>query len=117
MDAKTLQRYMPVLVSICLIVGLAVLRNRSRTLAALLATMPINLPLGFWIVYSGGADQSDMSNFARSALVALVQTFIWILAVLFLLRAGWTLWPAMLGGYVAWLVLVGIMFAVGWLHL
>lgn len=112
-----LRRYLPVLVSIGLIIGLAVLRNRSRTLAALLATMPINLPLGFWIVSSGGADRADMSSFARSTLIALVPTFVWVLAVFALLRAGWTLFPAMLGGYVAWLALVGIMFAVGWLHL
>ncbi len=116
-DVKTLQRYAPVLVSICLIIGLAVLRNRSRTLAAILATMPINLPLGFWIVSSGGANQADMSNFARSTLIALVPTFIWILAVLVLLRAGWTVWPAMFGGYTAWLGLVGIMFATGWLRM
>ncbi len=113
-----MQRYLPVVISICLLIAVAILRNRSRTLAALLVTMPINLPLGFWIISTvDGVDQASMDTFVRSTLLGLVVTFVWLLAVWALLRAGYGVWPAMLGGYAVWAVIVGVMFAVGWLRL
>jgi hypothetical protein len=47
------QRILPVLVSILIIISVAVLRQYSKTFAAIAATMPINIPLGLWIVYAG----------------------------------------------------------------
>jgi hypothetical protein len=41
----SLPKTLPVLTSIAVILLVAVLRERSRTVAALLATMPINIPL------------------------------------------------------------------------
>lgn len=37
---------MPVLVSIGIIIAVAVLRNVNKQFAAIVATMPINIPLG-----------------------------------------------------------------------
>ena len=48
------QRVLPVAVSIGIIIAVAVLRQYSKTFAAIAATMPINVPLALWIIYSGG---------------------------------------------------------------
>lgn len=112
-----LQQYAPVLVSIGLIIALAVLRNRSRTVAALLVTMPINLTLGVWIVSSGDVDRAGMLTFVRSALVGLTATFAWIIAVYVLLRAGWPVWAAVVGGYAVWASGVGVLLALGLLRM
>ncbi len=38
-------RVTPVLISIGIIIGIAILRQYSKTIAAIAATMPINIPL------------------------------------------------------------------------
>ena len=99
---------LPVLVSIGVILLVAVLRNYSRTLAAITATMPINIPLALWIVYSAApADKSGMITFTEGLIIGLIPTFAFLIVAYLAARAGLGL-PVMIGGgYVAWGICLG----------
>ena len=113
-----LQRLFPVLASIGIIVVVAVLRDRSRAAAAVLATMPINIPLALWVVSSGAnGDARVMADFVRSLIIGLLPAFVWLGIVFVTLRAGWNLWPAMGVGYAVWGVLIAALFLAGVLRL
>lgn len=108
------QKILPVATSIALILIIALLRDRSRTLAAVFGTMPLNMPLALWVVF-GASDEGPVAaaNFARSLLVGLVPTFIWLVVVYFALRAGNSLGIALLIAYAVWAVLMGIAYFTG----
>lgn len=94
---------LPVLFSIGVILLVAVLRNHSRTLAAITATMPLNIPLALWIVSSGSpSDGAGLASFIEGLVIGLIPTFAFLVVALLAARAGWGL-PAILGaGYAAW---------------
>ena len=101
------QKTFPVIISILIILLVAVLRDRSKTLATLFATMPINMPLALWVIASGGAnDTADMSGYVRNFIIALVPGFIWLGMVYILLKVGWGLLGAILGGYAVWGIII-----------
>jgi hypothetical protein len=100
--------------SIVIIVVVAVLRERSRTAAAILATMPINMVLALWLVVgTPDATQGTLVTFIHSLLVGLVPSFIWLVVVYVAVRVGWTLAPAVVAGYVVWGGLTALAFSVG----
>jgi hypothetical protein len=99
----TLQKWLPVVTSIAIIVLVAVLRERSRTLAAIVATMPINIPLALWVVFGAGdADMSTVEPFVRKILVGIVPTMIWIAVVYIGVRNEQPLLASIVVGYVVW---------------
>ena len=108
------QRLIPVVTSIAIILLVAVLRDRSRAVAAVLATMPINIPLALWVVSSGsGGDAKVMADFVRSLIVSLIPSFIWLGVVFFAVRAGWGVLAAIGVGYAIWALLMVVMFWIG----
>ena len=114
----TLQKLLPVAASIAIILLVAILRERSRTLAVIFATMPINMPLALWLLSDTvNGDNVIMTGYARSLMVGLVPGFIWLFIVFLSLRLGWSLLAALLSGYAAWGVLIGCAFWFGWLSL
>jgi hypothetical protein len=109
----TLQRWLPVLTSIGIILVVAVLRDRSRSVAAVVAAMPINVPLALWVVSAGaGGDSKVAADFMRATLISLVPSIIWIVIVWTAMRASWSIWPAMGVGYAVWGVIVAGLFYV-----
>lgn len=110
-------RVLPVIVSICIILIVAVVRNYSRTLASIAATMPINLPLALWVVSAGEThDQAAMTEFTKGLIINLVPTFFFIIVAWLAFRAGWTLVPAVIAGYAAWgVILLAITLLRTWL--
>jgi hypothetical protein len=109
---ETLQRIAPVLASILIIILIAVLRARSKTVAAITATMPVNVALGLWIVYvSEGGDHETVIPVVRSMFVGVAATAVWLLAVWAAARAGWGLPRLLLAGYAAWAVTIATVFA------
>lgn len=112
------QKSIPVVTSILIILIVAVLRDRSRAVAAVLATMPINIPLALWVV-SSGADGNAvvMANFVRSVIISLIPSFIWLGVVFLALRGGWSLLVAIGVGYAVWAILIGGLFWLGVLKL
>lgn len=106
-------RVAPVLVSIAIIILIAVVRQYSKSFAAIAATMPINLPLGMWIVYSGSEDsQAALEEFTQAALVNLLPSVIFMLVAWQASKAGYSLMATILLGYVAWGVSLGFVFLV-----
>lgn len=104
------QRVLPVLFSILIIILIAVLRNYSKTLAAITATMPINMPLAIWILSSGtNVTQDGMVQFIETLIFGLIPTFIFLIFVYFGARAGWTVVPMLGVGYVGWGISLAIM--------
>lgn len=106
-----MKKMLPVLISIAIIITVALLRERSRTLAAVLVTLPINIPLSMWIVARGNAGNTKIIyDFARSTVIGMGITQVWILIVFFALRAGWTLPAALASAYGVWIVLIAVLF-------
>jgi hypothetical protein len=99
-------RVLPVIVSILIIITVAVVREYSRPLAAVLATMPINIPLALWLVYSGPG--GDMEPFTRALLINILPTLVFLLIVWLAARAGWGLLPMLATAYAGWGVGLGL---------
>lgn len=109
----------PVLLSIVIIIAIAILRNSSRVLAGILGTMPVNVALALWIVYSGAnGEKSSIRQYTDTLPFGIVGTVAFILAVWFAARAGWKLLPMLAVGYAAWGFTLALMFALkGWLKM
>lgn len=111
-----LQKTLPVITSIGIILLVAFLRDRSKTLAAILATMPINIPLALWVVFGTGSyEQHDAEVFVRALLPGIFATMIWIAVVFLALHFGVRIVPSVLIGYAVWAALILIFIRVGWL--
>jgi hypothetical protein len=104
-------KVLPVLMSIGIIITIAILREYSRTLAAIVSTMPINIPLGMWIVFSGST-QTEFEYFTRSLFLNMWPTMVFILLAWLAVRAGWQLLPSIGVGYLGWGVTLGLLFLV-----
>lgn len=106
-------RVAPVIISIGIIVLVAIVRNYSKTLAAIAATMPINLPLGMWVVYSGSENaKADLEQFTEAAMINLVPTLIFMVVAWQVSKAGYSLVATIVIGYVGWAISLGIVFLI-----
>lgn len=58
------ERVVPVVLSVLVILLVAVVQERSRHLAAIIAAMPLSAPLAMWIVFSAThGDQRQTADF------------------------------------------------------
>lgn len=103
-------KILPVIVSIGIIISIAILRQYSKAIASIAATMPINIPLGLWIVASGTENnQQALTEFTESVFVNIFPTVIFIFVAWQMIRAGHGVWSAVVVGYGAWgLGLIGV---------
>lgn len=100
-------RLVPVALSVLVIVLVAIVQERSRALAAILATMPLTAPLAMWIVFSAsGGDQRQTADFVRSMVVGFAASLIFVLACWFGLRQAWGFGMTLLVASVVWLAVV-----------
>jgi hypothetical protein len=107
----TWQAILPVLVSIVIIIAIAALRGYSKTLAAITATMPVNVALTLWIAYSGeNGDKIGFEKFTRSLAQGIVPTTLFVLSAYLASKAGWTIAQILIASYAVWAIAVGIMF-------
>lgn len=87
-------RILPVVVSILVIIAVAILRNYSKNFAAIAAVMPLNIPLGMWIVYAGAENKKEtMTDFSGALLINIIPTFIFMIVAWQSARVGWSLAP------------------------
>jgi hypothetical protein len=102
-------KVLPVLVSIVIIIAVAVLREHSKSLAGILATMPVNIPLALWIVYAAeNGERVAVVQLTDAMLIGIVPTVIFLVVVWGASRAGWGLLPMLAAGYGAWFVMLGV---------
>ena len=105
-------RVAPVILSILIILLVAILREHSRTLAAIVATMPINIPQALWIVASGDGGSSGLPAFTQSLFINIWPTIVFLLVAWLAARAGWGLLAVVIAGYIGWGVSLGIVLLV-----
>ena len=99
------QEILPVLVSIVVIILVAVLQRFSKTVAAVTATMPINIPLSIWIIYASSAgDHSTMTHYANGLLAGIIPTVAFVVATGVAARLAFHLPSTILFGYATWAV-------------
>jgi hypothetical protein len=100
-------RIFPLLVSICVLITFAVVQERSRFLGAIIASMPVSAPLAMWIVYSStGGDKDETAFFARSMILGIVATLVFVAVCWLCLRQRWSLPATLAVGYAVWFVII-----------
>jgi hypothetical protein len=101
------QQTLPVLVSILVIILVAILQRQSRSLAAITATMPVNIPLSLWIVYAlSRGDRPTLDQYTSGLVIGIIPTVGFLIAVWFASRVGLKLVPMILVGYACWMVVL-----------
>src|SRR5690606_41912182 len=79
--SQTLQQWLPVGISILIIIAIAVIQSYSKTIAAITATMPLALPLALWIVYAANRDNpAAITEFTGSLVLGVLATLIFAVA-------------------------------------
>ena len=110
----TRERVVPVVLSLLIIVLVAVVQERSRHLAAIIATMPLTAPLAMWIVFSATrGDHHQTADFAASMFVGVVASFVFLLACWFGFRRQWSFPLVLVFGSTIWLAIVLLPSVVG----
>ena len=98
-----LHEFLPVSISITVIILVAVLQRQSKFAAAVFATMPVTIPLTLWIVYSSSrGDPVAVEKFTRSMVSGIIPTVSFVLAIWIGSRSGLKLAPLIVLGYSAW---------------
>ena len=106
-----LQRIIPVGISIGVLIAIAVLREYSKPLSAITATMPLNLALAMWIVYSGEkGDRAALVQFNGELLIHVWPAVLFVLSCWLAARTGWSFSAVLLAGYVTWALAVAVIF-------
>lgn len=101
------ERTVTVLVSVLIVILVAVVQERSRHLAAILATMPLTAPLAMWIVFSASSgDQRQTAEFVRSMVIGSVASFVFVLACWLGLRQEWGFLVTLVLASTVWLLVV-----------
>jgi hypothetical protein len=104
----------PVAVSILIIIAIAGLRAASKTLAAITATMPLNIMLALWIISAAeNGEKEAMIRFTESMLVGVGATLVCVAGMWLAARVGWELVPMIVVGYLAWGGFLVVTFVVG----
>ena len=103
------ERIVPVLLSVVVIILVAVVQERSRHWAALIAALPVSAPLALWIVFSATrGNHGQTAEFASSMLVGVGASMIFLVACWVALRFQWRFPLVLLFGGVVWLLVVGL---------
>ena len=103
------EKTLPVVASVVIIVLVAVVQERSRDLAAILAALPLTAPLAAWIVFSAsGGDHEHTAQFVRSMLAASVATVLFVIVCWYGLHQRWPFAVVMVIAFGAWGVLVAM---------
>ena len=106
----TSSRILPVIFSIAVLVVVAVVQERSKFLAAIVATMPVSAPLALWIVYAANRDKPEqVAGFTLSMAGGLIATGAFVLISWLSLRMRQPLGIVLLLGYAAWAVVALIL--------
>jgi hypothetical protein len=104
------ERVLPVVVSVVVITLVGVVQERSRYLAAVLASMPLTAPLALWIVFSATkGDHRQTANFAATMVVGFIGSLVFIVACWYGFSRHWSFVVVLSIGAVAWsVIMVGV---------
>jgi len=103
------ERIVPVVLSVLVIVIVAIVQERSRHLAAVVATMPLTAPLAMWIVYSASrGDGRQTADFAGSMIVGTSASLVFVLACWFGFRQAWSFGATLALASAIWVAVVSL---------
>jgi hypothetical protein len=101
------QRAVTVLLSVLIVILVAVVQERSRHLAAIIATMPLTAPLAMWIVFSASSgNHRQTADFVGSMVIGSFASLVFVLACWFSLRQEWGLLITLAFAAAIWLLIV-----------
>ena len=107
-------RVVPVVLAVLVIVLVAVVQERSRYLAAIIATMPLSAPLAMWIVFSASrGDQGQTAAFVGSMVVGFAGTLLFVVACWIGFRQAWGFLVTLSVASAVWLAVVALPRLVG----
>ena len=103
------ERVVTVALSVLIVILVAVVQERSRHLAAIIATMPLTAPLAMWIVFSASrGDQRQTADFAGSMVIGAVASLVFVLACWFGFRREWGFLITLVFAAALWLLIVAL---------
>ncbi len=92
-----------ILIGCALITAVALISDRSRSLAGILGTAPITIPIVLWIIWSKSAsDDADLELTARSMLLGIASTACFIAVCWYGFGRRWPFALTIGAGYLAW---------------
>lgn len=96
-----------ILVGCALITLVALVSDRSRALAGILAVAPINIPIILWILWGKSeGDYAGMRVVTASMLEGIVSTACFIAVCWFGFSRRWPLAPTLAVGYLVWAAVI-----------
>ena len=96
-----------VLVGYVLITAVALISDRSRVLAGIVGTAPINIPIILWIIWGkSDGDYTGLQDVTRSMLIGIVSTACFIALCWFGFNRRWSFLQTLAVGYIVWAVVV-----------
>ena len=92
-----------ILVGCALITAVELISDRSRTMAGILGTAPINIPIILWIIWSKNeSTYADVELTSRSMLLGIVSTACFIAVCWYGFDRRWPFALTMAAGYIIW---------------
>lgn len=85
----------------------AFIGERYRNVAGIVTSMPLQIPLAMWIVYtSTGGNTEQTAEFARAAFYGIIPTAVFCAVCWFVLAKSWPFPRVVLMAYGIWFVSV-----------
>ena len=107
------QANLPVFISIIVIILIAIFQRQSKFVAAIIATMPVNVALGMWIVYSASeGDSESVIEFSQGLLIAIIPTLGFLITIWLASRAQLKIILMLALGYSVWALGLAVIFAI-----
>ena len=100
-------RVVPVVLSVLVIVLVAIMQERSRHLAAIIATVPLTAPLAMWIVFAAShGDHRETADFVASMVVGFAASLVFVLVCWIGFRRAWGFAATLCVAAAVWLAVV-----------
>ncbi|HEU5100808.1 MAG TPA: hypothetical protein VFU22_17385 [Roseiflexaceae bacterium] len=92
-----------ILIGCALITAVSLISDRSRTLAGILGTAPINIPIILWILWGKSNDEYvNVEQTARSMMLGIASTACFIAVCWYGFHRRWPFALTLAAGYVVW---------------
>jgi hypothetical protein len=96
-----------ILIGYALITAVAVISDRSRALAGIVGTAPINIPIILWIIWGkSDGDYMNLQEVTRSMLPGIFSTACFIALCWFGFNRRWPFMTTLVAGYLVWAAVV-----------
>lgn len=93
------------LIGCLLLTAVTLISERSKPLAGIVSTMPLNVPIILWILWGQtNGDVAGLAVLTRSMLIGIVATAVFVLACWVGFSRRWGLGPVLLAAYALWAV-------------